>query len=165
MRGGRTRLSWLRPGGVGVQRRSPSWGTFQSGSEGLGSWRFGIQDESFRDTDRGGPKGIESSIFGPWLFWESRGGCCLGTTEVSGYRPGPRAKVVPQMFTFRGHGQGSQNSWCNFTPAGGKLERASRVAGLCRSPPATLWVSAVRALGPCYPRHPPLVSPPTDCSG
>lgn len=118
-----------------MQRRSPSWGTFQSGSEGLGSWRFGIEDESFRDTDRGGPKGIESSIFGPWLFWEPRGGCCLGTTEVSGYRPGPRVKVVPQMITFRGHGQSSQNRWCNFTPAGGKLERASRVAGLCRSLP------------------------------
>lgn len=106
-------------------------GYYQSVFEGLGSWLFGIEYESFRDTDRGGPSGKESSFFGPWLLW---GGCCLGTTEVSGYRPGSRAKVVPQMITFRGKGQSSQNRWCNFTPAGGKLESASRVAGLCRSP-------------------------------
>lgn len=114
-------------------------GYYQSVFEGLGSWLFGIEYESFRDTGLGGPSGKESSVFGPWLLWEPWGGCCLGTREVSDYRPCVRAKVVPQMIPFRGNGQSSQNRWCNFTPAGGKLESASRVAGLCRSPLLHSW--------------------------
>lgn len=47
--------------------------------------------------------------------------------------------MVPQLITFRGNGQSSQNRWYNFTPAGGKLESASRVAGLYRSPLSHSW--------------------------
>lgn len=43
-------------------------GYYQSVFEGLDSWQFGIEFERFRDTVRGGPKGIESSIFGPSLL-------------------------------------------------------------------------------------------------
>lgn len=63
--------------------------------ERLGCWLFGIEYKSFSVTDRGGFKGTESSIFGPLLLGNPGGRCCLGTTEVSCYRPGPRAKVVP----------------------------------------------------------------------
>lgn len=63
--------------------------------ERLGCWLFGIEYKSFPVTVHGGSKGTESSIFGPLLLWEPWGRCCLGTTEVSCYRPGPRAEVVP----------------------------------------------------------------------
>lgn len=86
-----------------------------------------------------GPRVKKVAFFGPRLLWEPWGGCCLGTTDVSSYRPGPRTKVVPQMISFRGNGQSLQHRRCNFTQPGGKLESASRVTGLGRSPLPHSW--------------------------
>lgn len=120
-------------------------GYYQSVFEGLGSWLFGIEYESFRDTDCGGAQRLKkkSSVFGPRLLWEPWGGCCLGTTEISRYRPGPRAKVVPQMITLRGNGQRLGEPLVQLYPSW--REVGERVPGrrAVQKPPATLLVSAV----------------------